>query len=251
MTEAHFTAHRVNPNGHFELWHADLEAASRALEVLERQTPCLSQEQIERAAALAARPTDQQNWRAAHIALKVLIARWGGLDLARAPYTFSSMGRPAIKGAPFSFSLSHSGGHALIGLTAHGPIGVDLEVPRHVKIADDRRRQIEAHGQSLLPEVVLSADPDSRFLQAWVRIEAVAKAEGIGVGRALTNAGIMGDRSSRPASAAHRTFEVRDLDAGDHVFAAVAAPKLPAILGLKALPCTESGLQALVKHDWG
>ena len=249
MTEAHFTAHAVSPNRHFELWHVDLEAASLALEAHERQTPCLSQDQIERAVAMASRPADQQNWRAAHIALKVLIARWGGLELARAPYNLSLMGRPEIIGAPFSFSLSHAGSQALIGLTAYGPIGVDLEVPRPVKITEDRRGQIEALGQSLLPEVVLSADPDSRFLQAWVRIEAVAKAEGIGVGRALTNAGIMGDSRSRPASAAHRTFDVRDLDAGDHVFAAVAAPKLPTIVGLMALPCRESGLQALVKRD--
>ena len=231
----------------FEVWHVDLAQAPGALESHERRWPCLSDEEHTRAAGMAARPDDQRHWRAAHIALRLLIWRWGGKELAAAPYRFSALGRPEIAGAPFSFSLSHSGSAALIALTAHGPVGVDLERPRHVKIADERRAQIEAYGQSLSREVALPTHSDCRFLQAWVRIEAAAKAEGAGVGRQLTAAGLLGGGQKRQPQIGTRIYDVRDLHVGPKSYAAVAAPKLPAVLAISQFPSAETELIKLVK----
>ena len=231
----------------FEVWYVDLAQASGALEAHERRWPCLSEEEHTRAAGMSARLDDQRHWRAAHIALRLLIWRWGGKELGSAPYCFSALGRPEIAGAAFSFSLSHSGSAALVALAAHGPVGVDLELPRHVKIAGERRARIEAYGQSLSPAVALPTHCDERFLQAWVRIEAAAKAEGAGVGRQLTAAGLLGGDYDRQPQMDARIYDVRDLNIGPETFAAVAAPKLPAVLPISQFPSAEAELIKLVK----
>ncbi len=245
MTQAGDSARHVRLMRDLELWLVDLQSASGALEVREQCSTLLSNEEKQRAEAMAARPDDQRYWRAAHIALRLLIARWGGIETARMAYSFSSMGRPEIACAAFSFSLSHAGAAALIGLAPHGPIGVDLELPRPVKIDEDRLLQIEEHGQSLLPGVPLPSDPEPRFLQAWVRIEAAAKAEGIGVGRALTRIGVIGGEKGSHASTMTNVFEVRDVCAAPGLYAAVAAPKLPAILPIQKFPCDQAGIAGL------
>jgi 4'-phosphopantetheinyl transferase len=242
----------------FELWCVDLDAAGAALDACERAAPRLSAAECERAASArdAARGAE---WRAAHIALRLLIERAAGTEWRTVPFAAGPHGKPQLEGAPVAFSLAHAPGVALVGIAARGTIGVDIEVERAVHMRRERRAPIEAAAQALDAAEPLPAAEDARLLQAWVRLEAWAKAEGCGIGRLLGRLGIVGDdrnlscdaarASAQALQAASPGMQVRDLALGGGRFAAAAtspAEPLPPVL---LLPATEDGLAALLAKE--
>lgn len=229
-----------------EIALVDLAACGPALFALEAETPRLSDEDEARIARLAdANARDQR--RAAHIALRLMLERHAGPWVRRLPYARSSSGKPtlstevdaggtasepaaegALRATPH-FSLSHTAGHALIVVSGSGPWGIDIERERTPRISGERRlaierAAIELAGGAPLPE---DAGRDARFLTAWVRLEAVAKADGLGVGAHLSV--ILGRRSeagragSGGGSAGLR-IAVHDLVLPDRLYGAVAGP---------------------------
>ena len=236
---------------------ADLTAALAALEDAERSTPRLSADQHARFADLTARGNRQaQTWRAAHIALRIVLERHAGACVRGVCYTLEPGGRPHLPVTPEwmdppQFSLSHTGGFALIAVATTEPVGIDLECPRTVRLAPERRQPIEAAAQRLAMSEPLPDAADDRFLQAWVRLEATAKATGEGMGRLLSKAGAIG--AGFAASAASKrggdpvaSVTVRDLDLGHNCFAAIAARTLPASLLVEVLPADTAGLAAFL-----
>jgi 4'-phosphopantetheinyl transferase len=237
-----------------ELWCVDLAAAAPALREMERRSPRLSDWDRQTAAAMADREGAAQ-WLAAHAALRLLLeraagARWRGVTFARGPNV-----RPHLPGAAVQFSLAHIDGLALIGLAPEGDIGVDLERERAVRVRAPRREAIEAAGAALEVGRPLPEDGNARFLQAWVRLEAFAKAQGCGIGRLLAQLGIVGARAVAPevmrervaaARAEARAAAVHDLDLGSPLFAAVAlAPELT-VPPVRCLPARLDGLHELL-----
>ncbi len=215
-----------------ELWAVDLAACRDALLEVERRVPRLSVADRERAASI----TDAEvrsEWQAAHVALRVIIEHACGDALRGVVLAREDRGKPFIEGAPIAFSLSHAPGLALIGISPTGSIGVDVECERVVRIGADRRARICAAGAGLTT-APLAHDGGDGFLQAWVRLEALAKADGCGIGRILTRLGIVGAGGREPVEPetmqARATFivaeppasEVRDLQLGSGRFAAVA-----------------------------
>ncbi|KWT71583.1 4'-phosphopantetheinyl transferase [Hyphomicrobium sulfonivorans] len=181
---------------HSEIWFVDIAAAAPALQAFEARHLLLSAAEHERAAALRD-DLVRNEWLAAHIALRAIVGRGCGPDVARQTFAVTERGKPFLAQSPYAFSLSHAPGVALIGLSAGGTIGVDIERHREVRIGDARRAGIEA-AAAHLSEDVLPVDPTMRFLQAWVRIEALAKADGCGVGRMLTRLGVRGRAAAPP-----------------------------------------------------
>lgn len=244
-------------NGAMAVVFADLDAAFSALEDVERGTPRLAAGQIARFQDLTARGNkDARHWRAAHIALRIVLERYAGVAVRGVSYTIAPGGRPhlvALRDVPHPphFSLSHTGAFALIAVSPSQPVGVDLEVPRVVSIAPERRQRIETAALRLAEGEMLAGDGDARFLQAWVRLEAAAKATGEGIGRVLTKAGAIGKgrlagHPSDEAASAVAAVCVRDLALGSGFFGAVAARTLPPLLMVEALPTTAAGLAAFV-----
>lgn len=239
-----------------ELWCVDLVAAGPALHEMESRTPRLSEWDRQSACVMSDRRAAAE-WLASHIALRLLLerfvgARWRGVALARVAGV-----RPHLEGAPVAFSLSHVDGLALIALTRSGDIGVDLERARTVRVRAPRRGLIEAAGAALATRQPLpEQEGDAGFLQAWVRLEAFAKGQGCGIGRLLTQLGIVGGRDVArgdlekgiaAALAAARAKAVHDLDLGrDGLFAAVALPSAQAVPEVRWLPAALEGLQELV-----
>lgn len=216
-----------------ELWCVDLAASAPALHAIEASTPRLSEAETHRAAALSD-PATREEWLAAHIALRLLIERACGTGWRRIAFAYEERGKPVLDGAPIGFSLSHASGLALIGIAPHGVIGVDVERARTVRIDPARRARIREAGAVLAPAPLPATDDDEAFLQAWVRLEALAKAEGCGIGRLLTRLGILGAgaRATIDAAAVKARAEalraespvqaVYDLQLGAAVYAAVA-----------------------------
>jgi 4'-phosphopantetheinyl transferase len=98
------------------------------------------------------------------------------------------------------------------------------------------RARIERAARELAPRALLPLDPDRRLLQAWVRIEAAAKAEGTGVGPLLTRLGVGGtSREANPPSVP-ASIEVHDLALADGLFGAVALAAGASLPAVRAFP---------------
>lgn len=223
-----------------ELWLVDLAACSAALADVEHATPRLPPGFV---------PRDAFH-RTAHIALRLLLARAGAPDPAAA-FAISETGRPALPGGP-AFSLSHVTGHALIGIVGAAPVGVDIERrDRDIHMAAERAHRIRAAGQRLAPHSAPLADNDAGTLQAWVRLEASAKAEGIGIARMLGRHGVLGSAERPPAgerTARSPAFHVVDLDLGPALLGALAtAEPGRAPPPVHALPATYAALAMLIR----
>ena len=252
-----------------ELALVDLEACRPSLFAIEDETPRLSAEDEARFARMASLEA-QHARRAAHIALRILLERFIGGAMRQVPFPISQHGKPTLdpaalaanalaagSSAPQSqpslldFSLSHTAGHALIGISTHGPLGVDLEHHRAPRIMGERRAAIERAGIEFAGGAPLPEhDRDARFLVAWVRLEAIAKADGRGVGAHLSV--ILGRRAQSPSGADGRATPrliARDLEMPPKLYAAVAAPaalKIPEYLRFPA----EAGLiEGLLKEN--
>jgi 4'-phosphopantetheinyl transferase len=237
-----------------ELWCVDLSAAASALKAIEQRISRLSAEDRARAAQFSDARV-REDWLATHIALRLLIERAVGPAWRGAALTREARGKPQLAGAPLGFSLSHARGVALIGLTPAGTIGVEVERTREVRMAAERRAAVEAAGAAL--GASLAGDGNTRFLHAWVRLEAYAKADGCGIGRLLTQLGILGVAAAERADASGmlgRMGEVaggaadgvRDLQLGDDIYAAAAFIGAQPVADVAWLPTDAKGLEKLI-----
>jgi 4'-phosphopantetheinyl transferase len=174
-----------------DVWLADIDAAGEALDELERLFPLLTADERNRASGLE--PLLTKPWTRTRVALRMLLASRLGPESARSAFLLSPAGKPAFGSGGLHFSISHSDRFALIALSSDGPVGVDIEARSQVKMHPDRQQAIEAAAIALAPDMPLPTPGDAtRFLQAWTRLEALAKATGGGVSALLTSLGIRG-----------------------------------------------------------
>lgn len=203
-----------------ELWLVDLDAMAEPLRAAEKSIARLSPHEHARARNMKD-PTQSWRWLSAHIALRLLLERWGGAGLRTQPFQIDPGGRPTLPQSPAHFSLSHSGNHALIGLTRIAPLGVDIEVVAPRLMSAERRAHIVSFAQTIsggaaLPGHLAHGDDgqasqgicdraddaeDAAFIQAWCRVEAFAKADGRGVLAVLPKLSEKGTGQSSPAGA--------------------------------------------------
>lgn len=240
--------------GELELWCVDTRASAPALRAVEQDAALLSEWERRRAAAFADRALADE-WLAAHIAFRVVLERAMGKTLRGVPLARSPSGKPQLAGAPIAFNISHVPGLALIALARGSTVGVDLERARTVRVHEPRRARIETAGAALSRGEPLPTDADARFLQAWVRLEAFAKAEGDGVGRLFTRLGISGNRARTDEDFRARLDCVlaetpvgatRDVALGEGVYAAVASGSTQATPEVFRLPEGKSAVAALL-----
>ena len=216
------------------VWYVDVACVAPELAEIERRCPRLSHDEEGRAAAIT-EPRDAEAWRTARIALRFLLESIVGADMRRIPFAAGPDGKPrlAMGHGALDFSLSHSAGHVLIGIANPGPVGVDLEQLRTVSLTVERREALMAAAAALVPPQSRDVGSgDAPFLQAWVRLEALAKARGSGIGLLLRHLGLAGNRRQQLPTAAGKAaaallrdaaLTVRDLALPAGLFAAVAA----------------------------
>jgi 4'-phosphopantetheinyl transferase len=150
---------------------------------------------------------------AAKLALRMVLARYLAEDPFAIELREGEHGKPVLPGRPppLHFNLSHSGGLALVAISAACEVGVDVEV-------EDPNRDFERLAELGLGRersaAVLAAPAAERaaaFYAAWVCHEATVKCLGAGLGRPLPQ----------------RAVSVGGLDVGGGYAAAlaVAAPR--------------------------
>ncbi len=240
-----------------ELWRVDLQAAGPALREIEDRTPRLSHSDRHDLAAFTDAHIASER-HAAHVALRLVLERAAGAQWRGVAFTRTAHGKPHLQGAPAVFSLSHAPGLALIAVGSSGIVGVDVERARPVRIRAPRRGHIEDSARALNRKQALPDEEGARFLQAWVRLEAFAKAQGCGVGRLLTRFGIMGGGGAASGDILQRVEQARaempgvalsDLALGDGLFGALAVGPARPAPAISRLPESIGGLERLVERD--
>lgn len=185
------------------IWHVDLAQSTDALLALEAETPRLAASDHDRAARLGGGDPEHPLARercAAYVALRLALEQaFGRASVRGSEMVRTALGRPSLAGCPGDFSLAHSAGHALIGVVHQGAIGVDLEQCRLIRMTEARRSAIERAGACLDLAAPLPQAAPARFLTAWVRLEAFAKAQRTSMARILTATGALGG-GVRPAA---------------------------------------------------
>jgi 4'-phosphopantetheinyl transferase len=232
----------------FDVFFVDLAAVMPVLEQAERETPRLSDDDHARLGKFGTRTADRRAWRAARIATRIALERWAGPAFRRVPFAIAPDGRPHMPYGKPVFSLSHCEGAALIAIAPSGPIGADIEAARPLKVSDARRDRITASAAALSPLQNFPEDPAARFLQAWVRLEALAKANGTGIGRTLTDAGIIGGGEPRVLNVADLApLGVRDCTVHAGFYAAISASALPEPITVSAFPDNAVALEHFLR----
>lgn len=131
------------------LWRADLSADGWA------GAEGLPAEERERAARIP-RADAGRRWVAARWALREVLGRYLDRDPAAIELRFGERGKPMLAdpAASLRFNLSHSGGLALIALSAEREVGVDVQ---------------------------LIGSRPAQFYTEWARREAIVKCHGTGL----------------------------------------------------------------------
>ena len=126
---------------------------------------------------------DRRRFEAAHGLLRLVLGHYAGAPPSQLRFESGHAGKPALAAAAagVDFNLSHSGGHALLGVTRGAAIGVDIELIRSVPEFESI-----AAGTFAAEEVrELMAQPDAlrvdAFFSGWTRKEAYIKALGGGL----------------------------------------------------------------------
>lgn len=250
MTEAHTR---------IELWLVDLARCGPMLAQLEHETPRLADDERARAAALRDAAVRRERI-AAYAALRMLLERATGPSVRGRPFVRSAAGAPRLEHGGARFSLSHTAGFALIGLAASAPIGVDLEHTRPVAMARRRRAELRAAAAGLGAAPLPEAGEDRATIQAWVRLEAFAKARGRGLLGTLTDLGLRGTGRPPPppahleaaarALAARSGLTVSDVPLPYGLQGAAAVGAGASLPAARVLPADRGGLEALLSGSW-
>jgi 4'-phosphopantetheinyl transferase len=185
-------------NGTVDLWSSSLDADAS---VLEYCRACLSEEERARAARFV-RPDDQLRFTLARGGLRVVLARYLGVEPAALRFQPGPTGKPALldhQGGPhvLRFNLSHSHGRMLVAIAKGQDVGIDLEQVRGnlepLKLAERFYTQTEYETIKSRP----AAGHACQFYRLWVAKEAVLKAQGAGIAALQRCEILVSDSSSR------------------------------------------------------
>jgi 4'-phosphopantetheinyl transferase len=162
------------------LWAWALQPAARDLsahaEILDRQ----ERERMQRFHFAA----DSERYAVAHGNLRRILGAYLNLAPERLCFRNNQFGKPELQGeTSLKFSLSHSKSIAVLAVDHAQPVGVDVEDVRPIEteVADGHFSATELTDlRGLQGDAWLTG-----FYRCWTRKEAILKAEGVGLSRAL------------------------------------------------------------------
>lgn len=127
------------------------------------------------------RERDRTRFVLRRAALREILAQHTGLPPDTLPFTRNPFERPSLAGIELDFNTSHSDGLAVVAVTRHGRIGIDVER----RLDEDMAPAIlQPHLTPAAYAAFLQHAPARRqqsFFDWWTRVEAFAKARGTGI----------------------------------------------------------------------
>ncbi len=206
--------------GEAHVWRARAEALREPLD-----PECLSAEELHRANRLRL-PGQRAAFVFAHSLQRQVLSRYVRIDPGQLVFGFEGHGKPALKPG-VQFNLTHSGSAALVAVSSHRALGIDLE-------DGERRMDLESLALACLHEPdrhLLDQVPEHQrqacLLQWWTRKEAVLKGQGCGLTRDPRDLPVTWAHEPCPASAGYledqgRHWSIIDLPLGPRWRATVA-----------------------------
>lgn len=122
---------------------------------------------------------------ASHVALREILGHYLKREPEKVRFTRGKHGRPLLADyeSTLDFSLSHTTGQALIGVTRDRRVGVDIERIWPGLPAVSLARRYLCPGEARLVEEAGGRLAAEKFVLLWVRKEAYLKALGLGLGK--------------------------------------------------------------------
>ncbi|MDP9633530.1 MULTISPECIES: 4'-phosphopantetheinyl transferase superfamily protein [Ensifer] len=184
---------RIGPN-FIDIWRWSLDPAPCEID---RLFPMLSGEEKARASRFVY-PEHRQHFIAGRAGLRLVLGHYLHLPPHRIGLTYNVFGKPRIAGASelLHFNLSHSADVAMLAVSDHYPVGIDVEAIKPLK------EDIAGHFFSKRECAALAAfagdDYLNAFYRCWTRKEAFVKAHGAGLSLPLDSFDVTVDAASRP-----------------------------------------------------
>jgi 4'-phosphopantetheinyl transferase len=149
-----------------------------------RVRAALSGDELDRASSFKF-DLHRNRYLAGRLALRELLGRY----LNRAPsdvrFTYNPYGKPVLPGETLRFNVAHSDDLAVIGLTEHDPLGVDVERIRDLRDIDDLARTVFSERELAVFHALPEGSRSQGFFNCWTRKEAFVKAVGEGLSHPL------------------------------------------------------------------
>ena len=163
------------------LWKASLDCSQKTIEACRH---LLSPDELERADRFYF-ARDRNHFIAGRASLRVVLARYLGLQPAELKFDYASNGKPSLAktmhDTELNFNMAHSANVALYGITLCGEIGVDLErIHPDVPIEEIAGFFFSAGEVARLNSLPRDLQRQA-FFACWTRKEAFIKAKGIGL----------------------------------------------------------------------
>jgi len=167
--------------GEIHIWHARLDQVNPTAEEL---ASILSPDERDRANSFRFE-RDRNRYAISRGILRRLLGKYLNISAGSLQFSYGPYGKPYVAEKslphPIYFSVSHSCGLVLFGFSRDQEIGIDVE---QIRMDFD----FENIAKTLLPldefTKLLSLERTARsteFFRLWTRIEACAKAQGIGI----------------------------------------------------------------------
>jgi 4'-phosphopantetheinyl transferase len=160
---------------------------------------------------------------AGHAALCRILHSYVGGDPAQIAFRLGPHGKPSLAGHDLQFSFSRSGEVALVAVSRHRPVGVDVERVKPGRATDRIACRRFAPDEAAALAVSGPGERDAAFHRCWTAKEAYMKGLGTGLSHGLASFSVaaLGRGEGRCAVG---TWEVARLEAPPGYAAAVAAP---------------------------
>jgi 4'-phosphopantetheinyl transferase len=175
------------PDGEVHVWRLPLDLAPDRAAALAR---LLAPHEHDRAACFHFE-RDRRRFIVSHAGLRQILGHYLNVEPGQLRFTAGAQGKPCLADAlatsGVQFNLSHSHELALVAVTRHRAIGIDVE---HLRPPSDLLA-LAARLFSSAEYAALTSLPDDRqligFFNCWTRKEAYLKAIGLGMSSGLSH----------------------------------------------------------------
>lgn len=144
----------------------------------------LSQEEEARASRLV-NALDRERFRAAHLHMRQILARYLGEPPQALAFGATAAGKPFLQALArprrLSFNLAHSAGLGLLALCRDREVGADIEAVTHLEDLPGVAREIMSPAEWQSFQAVPRELAHDVFFGLWTRKEALLKAAGTGL----------------------------------------------------------------------
>jgi 4'-phosphopantetheinyl transferase len=142
----------------------------------------LSQDERQRAARFRFRK-DASYFAARRVALRHILSSYLDQDPQCLAFELSEKGKPRLaeSGSQIEFNCSHSANEALLAVTKHVQVGVDIEQVRELANIDELAAHSLSCAESRALQTLTGGEKTAAFFRCWTRKEAFVKARGDGM----------------------------------------------------------------------